>query len=188
MPGNPCQMQGLGLHLGAPRPLDSLGHRGSWSLLDDGNQQKQPTHRNGGRQRQPCCTQAAAADRHWSVTAHEAGFSLPKPAFQKSALNVSRPVNPSRLPRGRHPSRPGPPSCCRGPRPAVSWQRLPHAPPAGRARKGQNAAGLRGTSDGGSARHPGGPRTCWELLWDCRLDWSLRSSGAPFLDSRLRSQ
>ena len=47
-PGNPCQMQGLGPHPGAPRPLDSLGHRGSWSLPDDGNQQKQPKHSHGG--------------------------------------------------------------------------------------------------------------------------------------------
>lgn len=34
----------------------------------------------------------------------------------------------------------------------------------------------------------GGPRTCCAFLWDCRLDWSLLSSGAPFLDSLLSSQ
>lgn len=43
----------------------------------------------------------------------------------------------------------------------------------------------------GPARGVGGqetPRTCCELLWDCKLDWSRRSRGAPFLDSRLSSQ
>lgn len=43
---------------------------------------------------------------------------------------------------------------------------------------------------GAAAGSPEGgrPRTCCVLLWDCRLDWSRRSSGAPFLDSLLSSQ
>lgn len=44
--------------------------------------------------------------------------------------------------------------------------------------------GVSGEAVGGVQR----TRTCCELLWDCRLDWSRLSRGAPFLDSLLSSQ
>ena len=148
--GSPCQPRGTA----TPAPP-----RASWLT--------EPSGKRAGR---PCCAQAvgraesarpwgppsapAAAKPHLSIVAHEAGVSLPKPAFQKRTLNVSRPVTLRQLLRGRRAPRPGRPSCARVPAP-----RPRHAHPCSAGRGSPARPQRAGPGKASTPRGRGAPRT-----------------------------